>query len=199
MCVGSWLLQLEDEDMELTVITILALAGVGLIIVAIVDGDLEVKEIRIPPLSSRIRIMSAIIGAGFLAASIYLYVPATPDTLPKATIDYPATSTEIRLKTQLRGTVTPAVPIRGTYWIVLRDDDGDYYPQAKIAASRNGVWTHSLALGPGWKSRPVWILVVFARDEQANDVLLGSVGSEGLSGLPSNVLGLTTLELRVQP
>jgi hypothetical protein len=188
--------------MELTPITILALAGVGLIIIAIVDGGFEVKEIRIPPLSNRIRIMSAIAGAGLLAAAIYLYSPPAPlhpPELPKATIDYPATSTEIPLKIQLRGTVTPAVPNRGTYWIVIRDDDGDYYPQAKITALRNGIWTHPLAFGPAWKARPVWVLVVFARDEQANDALLGSVGSEGLSGLPNNIIALTTLELRVQP
>ena len=190
--------------MELTLTTIFALAGMGLIIVAIFGGGIQVKEIKIPPLSNSIRIMSAIVGVGLLVAAYYLSLPTTstkplPPTshVAVATFEYPARNAEIPIKTELRGTVTPAVPNRGSYWIVMRDDDGDYYPQAKIAASQNGTWTHSLALGLAWKGRPAWVLLTFARNEQADKHLSQSL-NEGLSKLPDNVVVLNTLLLRVQ-
>ena len=116
-----------------------------------------------------------------------------------ATFVYPAPGDQISLKTDLRGTVTPARPERGSYWIIIRDDDGDFYPQDRIAALPNGTWTHFLTLGPAWKGRPVEVLVALGPDKQANEVLLGSVRSENSSRLPNNVSVLATLNLKVQP
>lgn len=178
---------------------IFAVAGVGLVIVAIVDGGLVIKELTIPSLSKGGRIISGIVGLGFLGLAIYIQQlqPLPAPNGPTATFTYPSASSEIPLKTELKGTVTPATPNRGSYWIVMRDSDGDHYTQARIAASQSGTWTHSIALGPAWKGRPAWALVAFARDEQAADVLDGSA-NEGLSMLPENVEALATLELRVQ-
>lgn len=177
---------------------IFAVAGVGLVILAIVGGGLVIKEFTIPPLSKRVRTISGIVGVAFVGVAIYLQQSQQlpPPDGHTATFTYPAPNAEIPLETELRGTVTPAMPNRGSYWIVMRDDDGDHYVQAGIAASQNGTWTHSLALGPAWNDRPAWVLVTFARDGQAGEVFSGLV-NEGLPTLPDNVTVLTTLEVEV--
>lgn len=177
---------------------IFAMAGVGLVVVAIVDGGLVIRDFTIPPLSKPIRAISGIVGVAFLGVALYGYIPQRGSLNgPTGTFEYPAPKADIPLRTELRGTVTPAVPNRGSYWIVMRDDSGEYYTQGKIAASQSGTWTHSLALGSSWQDRSASVLLAFARDEQAGEHLSRSM-HEGLSKLPDNVVVLNTLELRVQ-
>ena len=141
--------------------------------------------------------------AGLIAAITGLIV-AIPKPVPSvnvnATFVFPAPGDKIPLKTELTGTVTPAMtPEGGRYWIIIRDDDGDYYPQARVEALPTGMWTHFLTLGPAWKARPVEVSVAFAPDKQADGVLFESVVREKPSRLPHNVSVLATLDLRVSP
>lgn len=183
------------------IVTILVLAGVGLIVAAVLGGGIEVKEIKIPSLSKPVRIVSALVGVGLLGAAYYVNLQITPDiSRPEsmsATFDYPAPNAQISLKTELRGTLKPTSPDDGKYWMIIRDDDGDYYPQSELAPSQAGTWTHFLVLGPAWRGRPLNALIVFA-PQPADEILLGSVGEESLSRLPKNVVVIAELGLTIE-
>jgi hypothetical protein len=176
------------------------ISGLACLIAALVGGGLKAFGIEIPILKSVAR-QIALGLLGLILIIVGVCRPPRPPLLPpEAAFEYPAPNANISLKTQLRGTVKPAIPQDGGhYWLVIRDDDGDHYPQAEIAAMPNGTWTHPMALGPKWRGRPVDVLVVFAHSEQANEVLHRSVGGEGLSKLPNNVVPLATLNLTAHP
>jgi len=173
---------------------IIAVAGAVLIIVAIVDGGLVIKEIKIPPMSKSARIISGIFGAALIILAIGPWEGRIGKA--EATFTYPSQGSAISLKTQLRGTVNPVRLTKGSYWIVLCDDDGDCYPQNKILALENGTWEHFLKLGPAWKNRPLQVLIVRA-SEQASSILQGAIDGEGLKPLPNNVTKVATLNLNV--
>ena len=181
--------------------TILALAGAGLLVVATLGGGIEAKQIKVPSLSQSVRIVSALVGVGLLGAAYYVHPPAAMDIQHQermtATFEYPGPNTRISLKTELRGTVRPASPASGEYWLIVRDDDGDYYPQAELSVSLGGNWTHFLSLGPAWKGRPASVLLVFA-PPPADEALLGLVGKESLSKLPENVVLVAELGFSVE-
>lgn len=182
---------------EWTVQMIIAVAGAFLIIVAIVDGGLVIKEIKIPPMSNSARIISGIFGVALIILAIfYLDKDRSGVGKAEATFTYPSQDSAISLKTQLRGTVNPVRLAKGSYWIVLCDDDGDCYPQNKILALGNGTWEYFLKLGPAWKNRPLNVWIVSA-SEQASSKLQGAIDGEGLKPLPDNVTKLATLKLNV--
>ncbi len=177
--------------------------GLACLIAALVGGGLNAFGIEIPVLKSVARqIALGLLGIILIVIPVIQspkHLVPPPPLSPTVTFEYPTPNAQISLKTELRGTLTPAKPDGGSSWIVIRDDDGDYYPQAKIAATPNGTWTHPLVLGPKWRSRPVYVLVVFSRDEQANGVLSRALRGERLSEIPNNVEPLAILNLRAQP
>lgn len=179
----------------------LILLGLACLIAALVGGGLNAFGVEIPVLKS----VARQIGLGLLGL-ILIVIHVTinpleppPLELPTVVFEYPTSNATIALKTELRGILTPPKLDGGSSWIIIRDDDGDYYPQAEIAATPNGSWTHPLTLGPKWRGRPVYVLVAFSRDEKVNEVLRRSVRGEGFSELPNNVHTLAILNLRAHP
>ena len=104
---------------------------------------------------------------------------------------------EIALKTELKGKVVPAVPNKGSYWIIMRDDGGDHYLPAKITPTEHGNWTHSLELAPNWKGRPA--VVVFLLADKGASEILGTTGSSEKIKLTDDMQVLGFLNLKVEP
>jgi hypothetical protein len=151
--------------MNIPLPTIFAVAGVGLIVVAIVGGGIEVKELKIPKLPTGTRLVAALVGSAFIGLAIQrssLLVPSPtdtngPPTIPTVTIDAPQPGTGIPLRVLVQGT---AAPPNGALWLVMQDNDGDYYPQRQVVPQANGIWEEPVSLGPAWRGREAWILVV---------------------------------------
>ncbi len=61
---------------------ILAVAGALLIIVALLDGGLVIKEIKIPPLSKPVRVISGMAGLLFIGVGVALWIISNQAPLP---------------------------------------------------------------------------------------------------------------------
>lgn len=186
---------------------IFVVAGVGLLIVAIV-GELSIKEIRVPPLPRNGRILAACGGIVFIVIGLGTSWPR--DTTPskattssndgapeEASIDSPAEGATVPLKTVTTGTLRNARPAPASYWLLLQDDGGDYYPVRRIGVQQNGGWEEPIMFGPAWKGRTARILLVqVTSDDPALSAAIDS--GDGLQSLPVGLRTITTLHLRVQ-
>ena len=185
----------------LTIPAIFVIAGVGLLIVAII-GELSIKEIRVPPLPRTGRILAALAGIVFIGLGTSWPRDTTPPQASassdeQALINGPAEGATVPLKTVVTGTLRNALPAPVSYWLLLQDDDGDYYPVRRIAVQQNGAWEEPITFGPAWKGRTARILLVQATSE---DPLLSAATDSGdaLHTLPVGLRTITTRHLRVQ-
>jgi hypothetical protein len=189
----------------LTIPAIFVIAGVGLLIVAII-GELSIKEIRVPPLPRQGRILAAIAGMVFIALGTLgprdttpPHASASSDDGPRqeALINSPAEGATVPRKTVAIGTLRNALTAPASYWLLLQDDGGDYYPIRRIAVQQNGAWEEPITFGPAWNGRTARILFVQATSE---DPLLTAASDSGdaLHTLPVGLRTITTRHLRVQ-
>lgn len=195
----------------LTIPAIFVIAGIGLLIVAII-GELSIKEIRVPPLPRNARILAALAGIVFIGLGtrwLRDQTPAQPSTASassprsddgareEALISSPGEAATVPVKTVATGTLRNALPASVSYWLLLQDDGGDYYAIRRIAVQQNGGWEEPITFGPAWKGRIARILVVEAASD---DPLLTAAtdSGDGLSNLPVGVHTIATRHLRVQ-
>jgi hypothetical protein len=189
----------------LTIPAIFVIAGVGLLIVAII-GELSIKEIRVPPLPRTGRILAALAGIVFIGLGTSWPRDTTPPQAgsssnegarEQALINGPAEGATVPLKTVVTGTLRDALPPPVSYWLLLQDDGGDYYPVRRIAVQQNGAWEEPITFGPAWRGRTARILLVQATSE---DPLLSAATDSGdaLHTLPVGLRTITTRHLRVQ-
>jgi hypothetical protein len=189
----------------LTIPAIFVIAGVGLLIVAII-GELSIKEIRVPPLPRQGRILAAIAGVVFIALGTLgprdmtpSHTGASPDEGPsqEALINSPAEGATVPRRTVAIGTLRNAPTAPASYWLLLQDDGGDYYPIRRIAVQQNGAWEEPITFGSAWNGRTARILIVQATSE---DPLLNAASDAGdaLPTLPVGLRTITTRHLRVQ-
>jgi hypothetical protein len=115
----------------------------------------------------------------------------------QALINGPAEGATVPLKTVVTGTLRNALPAPVSYWLLLQDDGGDYYPVRRIAVQQNGAWEEPITFAPAWKGRTARILLVQATSE---DPLLSATADSGdaLHTLPVGLRTITTRHLRVQ-
>ena len=195
----------------LTIPAIFVIAGIGLLIVAII-GELSIKEIRVPPLPAKGRILAAVAGIVFIGlgsswakdrdtkasqvnGSSVEGVGEKPPIIreeAEALINSPAEGATVPLKTVVAGTVRNALPAPMSYWLLLQDDDGDYYSVRRIAVQQNGAWAEPITFGPKWNGRTAQILVVQTTLEDPLN------GASELHTLPAGLRTMTTRSLRVQ-
>ena len=183
----------------MTIPAIFVIAGVGLLIVAII-GELSIKEIRVPPLQRNARILSAVAGIVFIGLGTSWPREArgsSDDPREEALFNSPAEGSSVPLKTAAAGRLRNALPAPVSYWLLLQDDDGDYYPIRRIAVQQNGAWEEPIKFGPAWKGRTAKILLV---QTTAEDSLLSAAtdSGEALHTLPVGLRTLITRKLRVQ-
>ena len=100
-------------------------------------------------------------------------------------------------KTVAIGTLRNARTAPASYWLLLQDDGGDYYPVRRIAVQQNGAWEEPITFGPAWKGRTARILLVEATSE---DPLLSAATDSGdaLHTLPVGLRTITMRRMRVQ-
>jgi len=208
--------QQERQRMTLNLLTIpliFVIAGVGLLIVAII-GELSIKEIRVPPLPAKGRILAAVAGIVFIGlgsswakgrdttasqvsgSSVEGVGEKKPPIIireeAEALINSPADGATVPLKIFAAGTVRNALTAPTSYWLLLQDDDGDYYSPRRIAVQQNGAWAEPITFGPKWNGRTAQIVVVQTTLEDPLN------GASGVHTLPAGLRTMTKRSLRVQ-
>src|SRR5690242_3681416 len=118
----------------MTIPAIFVIAGIGLLIVAII-GELTIKEIHVPPLQRNARILAGVAGIVLIGLGTSWPKGTTRDTAQDTTqettppeeaqFNDPAEGTTVALKTSAAGTLRNARPAPVSYWLLLQDDDGD--------------------------------------------------------------------------
>jgi hypothetical protein len=188
-----------------TIPAIFVIAGVGLLIVAII-GELSIKEIRVPPLRRNVRILAAVAGIAFIGLGTSwprdttpVQASAPPDggAREEALINSPAEGATVSLKTVITGTLRNALPAPVSYWLLLQDDGGDYYPVRRIAVQQNGAWEEPIMFGPAWKGRVARVLLVQATSEDPG-LSAATDSGDALQTLPAGLRTITARHLRVQ-
>ena len=157
----------------LTIPAIFVIAGVGLLIVAII-GELSIKEIRVPPLPRQGRILAAIAGMVFIGLGTLgprdttpPHASASSDDGPRreALINSPAEGATVPRKTVAIGTLRNALTAPASYWLLLQDDGGDYYPIEGSPDSRTARGKNRSRSGRHGNGRTARILLVEATSE----------------------------------
>ncbi|MFQ5822815.1 MAG: hypothetical protein ACE5JB_02040 [bacterium] len=161
---------------------ILVAAGVLLVVASIFGGGLEIKEIKIPQLHKGARILSAVVGIGFLVLGLRQATDETGRAIEdfKITIDNPQQGTEVspeiladgRLRITLRGTLNPPVHT-GVLWIISKNVDQEHYVENKLLPAPKKDWEESLVFGPAWKGQVAKILIIKTKKALDSDVKTG--------------------------
>jgi hypothetical protein len=184
-----------------TIPLIFVIAGVLLVVVAVVGGGLEVKEIKVPPLPLFGRVLSAIVGVAFTVVGLTLNsssipVPGAARGGGEVTIDSPREGAEVPSSVVVAGRVTLPAEDTGYYWLVLQDEGADTYPQQRITVKQDGRWEESVMFGPAWNGKIAKILVGHASGAVDSKLEQSKVAADGT--LPKGLRNVVTRNVRVR-
>lgn len=163
----------------MTVPVVFVVAGVALVVVAIIGGGLELKELKVPPIAPVWRVVSAGVGVVFIVLAL-VTSPPTPRSAtdsqspvssassaePQGAIDAPLEGSTVERRIRVTGVIDPQRRADGFYWIVLQDEDGDIYPVRRISTDGQGRWEEPVAFGGAWSGKAATITIWHIRERQ---------------------------------
>ena len=204
---GFYLVTLRQPSGErrtsrmVTIPLIFVIAGVLLVVVAVVGGGLEVKELKVPPLPPFGRVLSAIVGVAFTVVGLTLNgfsipVPGAPRSGGEVTIDSPREGADVPSSLVVLGRVTLPAEDTGYYWLVLQDEGADAYPQQRITVQQDGRWEESVMFGPAWSGKIAKILVGHASGAVDSKLEQSKTAADGT--LPKGLRNVVTRNVRVR-
>jgi hypothetical protein len=199
-----------------TIPHIFVIAGVLLVVVAVIGGGLEVKELKVPPLPTIGRVLSAIAGVIFTVVGLTLNSFSIPVGGPKAgdvsgpsrpgdvarpkggevMIESPREGAEVASGVFVAGRITLPADDTGSYWLVLQDEWASSYPQERITVLQDGRWEQSVMFGPAWSGKTAKILVGHASGAVDSQLEQSKFVADGT--LPKGLRNVVTRNIRVR-